>query len=176
MITSAFNLIANKTISRFLFLILMIVGVTGHSQELPAKPSAGHTFMLGSKFTLKLLPAGSSKFDVSIVNHEPFRETVNLLDNDHLFEEEGEKGTIDFYFCLGTFGDTDAEREKNTHVLLLMKNWSKWSVSYVSEIQTTEGGPFEPTSNMGAGSGIIGTEMWPYMIYQISLHSFQKQR
>ncbi len=168
--------LCNKTISGFLFLMLMVVGIHGHSQELFAEPSAGHTFMLGSKFTLKLLPAGSSKFDVSVVNHEPFQETINILDSDYLFDEEGEKGTIDFYLCLGTFGDTDAEREENTRVLLLMKNWSQWSVSYVSEIQFTEGGPFEPTSNMGARSGIIGIEMWPYMIHQVSLHSFKKQR
>jgi hypothetical protein len=43
----------------------------------------------------------------------------------------------------------------------------------MSDIQREDGGEFEETSNVGTYSGALGTEMWPYMIYQIGLHDFK---
>lgn len=90
--------------------------------------------------------------------------------------KNGEEESIEFYFCLGTKGETEEEREKNMKVLLIMKNWTKYSFSYYSEIQTEEDGEFKKTSNVGTYSGAMGTEMWPYMIYSIGLTEFQVRK
>ena len=57
-------------------------------------------------------------------------------------------------------------------VLLIMKNRTEYSLNYNSDIQREENGKFEKTSNVGTPSGVKGTEMWPYMIYQIGLSDF----
>ena len=157
-----------------IFLILaLIIGFSTYSQELPTKPNNGFAFPLGSKFTIKLYPIDSLNFDYSIIKYEPFEEIIDTWENDILFEEQGEKGTIEFYFCLGTSGETETEKEKNMKVLLLMKNRTEYSLSYNSDIQTEESGEFEKTSNIGTHSGVKGTEMWPYMIHQIALNEFR---
>jgi hypothetical protein len=90
-----------------------------------------------------------------------------------LFEEKGEEGTIEFYFCLGTSGETEKEREEKMKVLLIMKNRTKFSLNYNADIQLEENGEFVKTSNVGTYPGAKGTEMWPYMIYQIGLNNFK---
>jgi len=54
-----------------------------------------------------------------------------------------------------------------------MKNRTDYTLSYKSDIQREENGEFEETSNVGTYRGAKGTEMWPYMIYQIGLHDFE---
>ena len=82
-----------------------------------------------------------------------------------MFKENAVKnGTIEFYFCLGTSGATEEEKEKNMKILLLMKNLTEYSLEYNSDIQREENGEFKTTSNIGLYSGAKGTEMWPYMI------------
>ena len=155
----------------FLFLIISY-GVK--SQDLPTKPQNGFTFPIGSKFTIKLYPTDSINFDYSIIKYEQFQEIIDTWENDALFNESGEDSTIEFYFCLGTNGETEEEREENMKVLLLMKNRSKYSLNYNSEILRQEEGEFEMTSNVGTHPGVKGIEMWPFMIYQIGINSFIK--
>lgn len=54
-----------------------------------------------------------------------------------------------------------------------MKNRTEYSLNYVSDMQIEENGEFEDTSIVGTYSGAKGTEMWPYMIYQIGLRDFK---
>ena len=61
-------------------------------------------------------------------------------------------------------------------VLLIMKNRTEYSLNYNSDIQREENGEFEKTSNVGTHSGVKGTEMWPYMIYQIGMNDFKKMK
>ena len=145
----------------------------GFSQELPTEPANGFAFPIGSKFTIKLHPIDSTKFDYSIIEYEPFQELIHTWDNDSIFKENGQKGTIEFCFCISTSGDSDEEKEKNMKVLLLMKNRTEHTLTYNSEIQTEENGEFKVTSNVGTFSGAKGTEMWPYMIRQIGLNDFK---
>lgn len=140
---------------------------------MPTEPANGFAFPIGTKFTIKLHPTDSSHFDYSIIEFAPFQETIDTWDNEKLFKKNGQEGTIEFYFCLGTSGKTEKEKEKNMKVLLLMKNRTKYSLSYISDIQTTEDGEFKETSNARTFSGAKGTEMWPYMIYEIGLHDFK---
>lgn len=159
---------------RNLFLILFLTAITfGYSQELPTEPANGYAFPIGSKFTIKLYETDSACFDYSIIEFEPFQEIVDIFDTDGLFKEDGEDGTIEYYFCIGTRGDTEEEKQENMQVLLLMKNRTKYIFSYKSEIQRTEEGGFEETSNIGTYPGAKGTEMWPYMIYSIGLRDFE---
>jgi len=154
-------------------LLILALSFSSYSQELPTEPTNGFAFPLGSKFTIKMYPKDSLNFDYSIIKYESFEEIIDTWENDKLFKEQGEKGTIEFYFCLGTSGETEAEKEKNMKVLLLMKNRTEYSLSYNSDIQTEEDGEFEKTSNIGTHSGAKGTEMWPYMIHQIALNEFR---
>ncbi|MBW7869758.1 MAG: hypothetical protein H3C39_01720 [Flavobacteriia bacterium] len=159
---------------RNLFLILFLTAITfGYSQELPTEPANGYAFPIGSKFTIKLYETDSACFDYSIIEFEPFQEIVDIFDTNDLFKEDGEEGTIEYYFCIGTRGDTEEERQENMQVLLLMKNRTKFILSYKSEIQRTEEGEFEETSNIGIYPGAKGSEMWPYMIYSIGLRDFE---
>lgn len=158
-----------------IFLILsLIIGLGTFSQDLPTEPANGFTFPLGTKFIIKMYPTDSANFDYSIIEFEPFEEIIETQENDLLFKETTEKnGTIEFYFCLGTSGKTEEERERNMKVFLLMKNRTENSFEYNSDIQTEENGKFKFTSNIGTYSGAKGTEMWPYMIYQIALNQFK---
>ena len=156
--------------SILIFILLLSFGI--NAQDLPTEPENGFAFPLGSKFTIKLHPTDSTAFDYSIIKFEPFEKIVDTWENDDLFEENGEDGTIEFYFCLGTSGETEKEREEKMKVLLIMKNRTKYSLNYKSDIQREEQGEFEYTSNVGTHPNAKGTEMWPYMIYQIGLNSF----
>lgn len=157
----------------FLIILFVLLNVSGFPQELPTEPANGFSFPIGSKFTIKLYPKDSANFDYSIIRFEPFHEVVDMWDNDKLFQETGDEESIEFYFCLGTRGETDEEREENMKVLLLMKNYTKYRLSYQSDILISEDGEFQETSNVGSFPGAKGTEIWPYMIYEIGLHDFK---
>ena len=160
--------------NKLVIFALLIIGIGVNGQDLPTEPENGFAFPIGSKFTIKLHPTDSINFDFSIIKFEPFQEIVDTWENDKLFEENGEAGTIEFYFCLGTSGETEDEKEKNMKVLLLIKNRTEFALNYNSDIQRTENGEFKKTSNIGTFPGAKGNEMWPYMIYQIGLNGFKK--
>jgi len=159
---------------KLFFILIMGLSYLVCAQELPTKPANGFSFPLGSKFTIKLTNTDSLDYNYSIIAFEPFQKIVNSREFDTLFTKDGEENTITFYFCLGTYGDTEEEKEKNTKVHLLMKNYSKKAFNYTSEIQIKEDGEYEPTSNIGSYPNAIGNEMWPYMIYFIGLKEFRE--
>lgn len=159
---------------RLLIITFLAITCCVQAQELPSIPANGFAFPLGSKFAIKLVPTDSENFDYSVISFEPFEEIVDTRKKDDLFEKNGEDSTIVFYFCLGTSGETEQEREKNMKVLLIMKNYSKEILDYTSDIQREEDGEFEETSNVGTFPNAIGTEIWPYMIYSIGLREFRK--
>ena len=161
---------------KIILILILAISFSSYSQELPTEPANGFAFPIGSKFTIKLHPIDSTSFDFSIIKFEPFQDIIDTWENDDLFEENGEKGTIEFYFCLGTSGETEEEKEKNMKVLLLMKNRTEYSLNYNSDIQIKEEGEFEKTSNVGTHPNVKGTEMWPYMIHQIGLNGFKLRK
>ena len=158
---------------KIITLVVLIFTISSYSQDLPSKPADGYAFSLGTKFTIKMHPTDSLVYDYSIIKFETYPDLVDTFENDNLFDENGEKGTIEFCFCLGTSGETQEEKEENMKVLLLMKNNSEHSFNYISDIQLEEDGKFENTSNVGTFKGARGTEIWPYMIYTIGLKSFK---
>lgn len=159
---------------KILIILFCVISTSISAQELPSDPEKGFSFPIGTKFTLKLHPVDSVNFDVSVIEFEPFHEVIDFWKNDHLFSEKGEENTITCYFCFATRGETEEEKEKNMKIYLVFKNYSKEVLQFTSDIQRTEGGEFEPTSNVGMFPGAKGTEIWPYMIYAIGLHDFQK--
>jgi hypothetical protein len=161
---------------KIILILLLAINFNTYSQGLPTKPSNGFSFPLGSKVTIKLYPTDSINFNFSIIKYEPFEETIDSWGEDILFEENEEKETIEFYFCLGTNGETADEKEKNMKVLLLMNNRTEYSLIYDSDIQTEEKGEFKKTSNVGIYPNIKATEMWPYMIHQIGLKNFKLRK
>jgi hypothetical protein len=159
---------------KLLTITFLAITYLAQAQELPSIPANGFAFPLGSKFVINLIPTDSVNFDYSVLSFEPFEEIVDTRKKDDLFEKKDEDNTIAFYFCLGTNGETEQEREKNRRVLLIMKNYSKEALSYTSEIQREEDEEYEETSNVGTFSNATGTETWPYMIYSIGLREFRK--
>lgn len=157
-----------------LLLLLLNINYLAYSQELPTIPSSGFSFPLGSKFTIKLISTDSSIYDYSIIEFESFQEIIDSRKIDNLFPKEGPENTISFYFCLGTYGETDEEKEKNMRIHLYMKNYTTKAFDYISEILRDEDGEYENTSNIGSYPGAIGNEIWPYMIYFIGLRDFQE--
>lgn len=147
----------------------IILSVSGFGQELPTDPQNGFVFPIGSKFTIKLYPLDSGKFDCSIIAYEPFIETIDYFETDTLFDEREKDGTLDLMFCIGTNGKTDEEREQSMKVVLIIKNRTDFALDYLSEILLDEAGEFQPTSNAGLYPGASYTEMWPYVIYQIAI-------
>lgn len=163
---------------KILFVIISIfltLYLNAQTPELPSIPANGFAFPIGTKFSIKLVPVDSVNFDYSVISIEHFDKVIDSWKTDSLFTEKGEDNTIAFYFCFGTHGDTEEEREKNMKILLLMKNYTKETLKYTSEIQRKEEGEYEPTSNIGMYPGVMGREIWPYMIYSIGLREFQKR-
>jgi hypothetical protein len=146
------------------------------AQELPTIPANGFAFPIGSKFTIKLYAVDSVNYDYSIISFEPFQEIIDTWENDSLFATTGQDSTITFYFCLGTHGDSEAEKKENMNTLLLLKNYSKMALKYSSDIQNEENGEFKQTSNVGSFPGAKGIEMWPYMVYMIGLKEFKNYK
>lgn len=161
---------------RYLLILFVITAFNGFAQNLPTEPANGFAFPIGSKFTIKLVPVDSVKFNYSIIKIEEFTEIIDTWENDKLFAENGENDTIDFYFCLATNGKTEDEKKKNMKVVLVFKNRSQYSMSYDSDIQRKENGEYEKTSNVGTFKGAKGTEMWPYMIQSIGLNNFERKK
>jgi hypothetical protein len=156
-----------------ILLFILLSCFSTYAQELPTEPAPGFAFPIGSKFTIKMVQVDSVNFDFSIVEFEQFEQIVDTYETDTLFEENGKDGTIEFYFCYGSHGETEKMKKENMKILLLFKNRTEFSFTYRSDIQREEEGEFEETSNVGTYSGALGTEMWPYMIYQIGLHDFK---
>jgi len=158
--------------------VIVILCITAQqfvtAQELPGKPASGYAFPLGSKFTIKLYPTDSTHFNFSIIAFEHYTATVDTWEHDNLFPKAGQDSTVTFCFCVGTEGKTEQEKIKNQQVLLLIKNYTKINFQYSSDIQRTENGAFESTSNIGIFSKATGKEMWPYMIYAIGLKDFRR--
>lgn len=154
--------------------VFLLISFMTRAQELPTIQASGYSFQIGCKFTIKLKAVDSKNFNYSVIAFEQFNKTVDTFNHDGLFDKMGNDSTITFYFCYGTLGDTEAEREKNMQVLLIMKNYTKIALKYSSEIQRKQDGEFEPTSNDGAFPGAISMEMWPYAIYTIGLRDFKR--
>jgi len=161
---------------KHVLLILLFFSFGATAQELPTEPAPGFAFPLGSKFTIEMVQIDSVNFDFSIIEFEPYQQIIDTYETDTLFGNEGKEGTIEFYFCYGSHGVTKKEKEKNMKILLTFKNYTEFNFAYLSDIQREEEGDFESTSNVGAYSGASGTEMWPYMIYQIGLHDFKLKK
>ncbi len=155
-------------------LTIVFIAITSltQAQGLPAESVNGFSFSLGTKFTIKLTPTDSVNFNYSIISIEPFQKTVDISDNDHLFEKQGDDNTIVFYFCPGTYGKMPGN-VSFMPILLLMKNYSKYNLSYTSEVQRVENGEYEPTSNIGTSPNVKSIEMWPYIIHSLTLKEFR---
>jgi len=171
--TGTLAVIIEKPMRKVYIVLIILFSLKSLSQNLPTEFAEGFSFPIGSKFTIKLDTTNPDSIKYSIIKFEAFTTEIDSWDNDKLFNKEGEEGTIDFYFCIGSSGETEAEKEKNKKVHLLFKNRTKFALSYSSEIQITENGKYEKTSNVGSYPGAKGNEMWPYMIYSIGLKEFK---
>ncbi|MCH2214568.1 MAG: hypothetical protein MK086_05305 [Flavobacteriales bacterium] len=160
--------------NRFLFLLFFSICFRTIAQDLPTEPKNGFAFPIGSKFTIRMHPIDSINFDYSIIKFEAFNRVVNLWNHDSLFQTNGENGTIEFYFCYGSDFNSESEPAETT-VLLIMKNWTPYELSYESGMQLEPNGAFVYTSNFGSHPGAKGTEVWRHMVHHIGLSGFKRK-
>jgi len=142
-----------------------------YSQDLPTIPASGFSFPLGSKFTIKLVKTDSLVYDFQVIEMERFYKTVDSWTKENLFDAKGKDSTITFYFCYATHGKSKKERNENMQIILSMKNYSKLTLDYITEMQIKEDGKYEKTSNVGMFPGVVTTEEWPHMINMIGIRN-----
>lgn len=123
-------------------------------------------FPINSKFTIKVTKIDNLNFKYSILKVEPFEKKLELWNTEDLFEENGEKETIEFYFC----------EIENKNVMLVMQSRSKYSIKFKSEIQTEEDGEFKEIPNVGTHKGSKTTESWAKKTYKIRLSKFELKK
>ena len=109
---------------------------------------------VGRKFTIKLEKKVKGEYKFRVINLEEYNDSVDLLDTDKLFSEEGEPNTIVFYCVRGT---SFAGRPS---VLLVMKSYCKQALAYDTFIRLDGSAEFQSTSNQGIFPGARGTEIW----------------
>ncbi|MBP5546254.1 MAG: DUF4919 domain-containing protein [Bacteroidales bacterium] len=115
---------------------------------------------LGTHFIIKLeedLDEEDTEFKV--VKMEPFDKVIDRYDNNYLFSEEGEPGTIEGYFCRSTYGNTVEEIRDNVKIVLVFKSWIDGMLNYDTYIRQ-ENGTWEETSNSGIWHKVLMTEIW----------------
>lgn len=157
------------------------------SQDLSSVPQNGIAFPPGTKFVIQLIPTDSIHFDYSLISYESYRKVVDIEEFDAVFKKnkkskrkkkeagnhQNRNDLIEFYFCLGTKGNTKKEKKENIKMVLLIKNHTEHKLSYTSEIQIIENGNLMEISNSGLSPSGEAIEMWPYMVHYLGLHSFK---
>ena len=123
-------------------------------------------FAINTKFTIKVLKIDDLNFKYTILKVEPYGKKIEMWNTENLFEQNGEKETIEFYF---------AETE-NKNVMLVMQSRSKYSIKFKSEIQTEENGEFRELQNVGTHKGSKTTESWAKKTYKIRLSKFELKK
>ena len=159
---------------KIFLLLLMTICVVINAQTIPTLPCKAKKIPIGTKVVFKLVPTDSAIYDISILSEEPFETIIDMFNHDSLFTDIRIDSVLVCYFCIGTYGDTEEERNQNMNTVLLIKNKSSYNLSYDSEIRTVEYGDFEKTSNVGCFAGATTMEQWPYMIYTIGISNFRK--
>ena len=123
-------------------------------------------FLLNTKFTIRVTKINESQFKYSILKTEAIEQKLKLWNNENLFNENGEKETIEIYF-----GETESK-----YFTLIMKSKSKYSIKFKSEIQTEEDGEFIEIQNVGTHNGSITTESWAKKTIKIKLSEFELKK
>lgn len=113
------------------------------------------TIALGRKVVIKLddtLTDGHYGF--TVISSEKIDTSMSFLENEQYFPEEGEEGTIIFYFVNSSWSD------KRDCIVLMMKSFAKESLEYDTEIRGIGSREYVSTSNDGLFAGVRGTEIW----------------
>lgn len=129
---------------------------------------------LGTHFIIKLeedLNEEDTQFKV--VTMEPFDKVIDRYDNNYLFSEEGEPGTIEGYFCRSTYGTSVEEIRDNVKIVLITKSWCDGMASFDTDIRR-ENGAWEKTSNNGAWPKVTGTEIWSPVYDMLRISNLRK--
>ena len=129
---------------------------------------------LGTHFIIKLeeeLDEENTQFKV--VTMEPYDNILIRYENDGLFPEEGEPGTIEGYFCRSTYGNTVEEIRDNVKIVLITRSWCEGMASFDTDIRR-ENGAWEKTSNNGAWPKVTGTEIWSPVYNMLRISNLRK--
>jgi hypothetical protein len=157
-----------------LLLCFCFAGIALNAQEFDSEPQDAFAFPLGCKVTIKLVPSDSVNFKYRVIAFDEFTEIVDVYNNSQLFSDKLEENTIELFFCIGTTGDTEEEKEKNYRTLLLLKNGAKFPLEYAADMKVYQSESFESTSVINLFPNAKSMEMWPYIIEEIALYGFKK--
>lgn len=113
---------------------------------------------LNSQFTIELIKGKKDTTLLKIIDIHPFTGTL-CWDQDNDLEFASDRpNLINGYFCIANYC---ANSEGKSKVVLMFKSNADVSpMEYDSALQYNGGDKFYPTSNVGAFSGAVITEMW----------------
>ena len=162
---------------KILFLALTLVSFISISAQNndSIAPQGGFVFPFGTKVIIRLEPIDSVNFNYSVVKSEKIAEMIDNYDNDHYFSEKLDDNCIEFLFCGGTHGDSREEKQANYQTLLILKNGTKYKLSYKADIQIDQTEKLVSTSVVDLFSRVKSKEIWPYKVDLIALHDFRKK-
>jgi hypothetical protein len=154
--------------------LIFYIGIYGQNAD-SIPPQAGFVFPLGIKVIIRLEPTDSVNFNYSVVKSENLTDVIDSYDDARYFSEKLDDNCIEFLFCVGTHGDTIEKKKANYQTLLILKNGTKYRLSYKADIQRSQIEKFESTSVVDLFSKVKSKEIWPYKIELIGLHDFKKK-
>jgi hypothetical protein len=159
-----------------LFFTIVICFMSGvlYAQVFDTIPRNGFEFPLKSKITLKLVAIDSVNYQYYIMSYKSFNKIIDTYENDKYLSKEVVDNTIELIFCVATHGKNKKEREANYQTLLLIKNGTKYPLTYRAKMKVGKSKSFESTSVVPLYPMVKNMEMWPYLIEKIALLEFKR--
>lgn len=120
---------------------------------------------VGTKVVVKLKKSRGT-YLMTVVDKQPFNDTLQLGANSDLFPSDGEENTIIFYCA----------RAEGGKIFLVMKSFCKEMLSYDSFFRLEGSADFVSTSNDGIFSKVVGTEIWSDPIATIRVSNLRPMK
>lgn len=120
------------------------------------EPQSEVTIPLNSQFTLELVEDKKGSYKLKLIDIQKYTDTL-CWDEEQKFDDL-QPNIIQGYFCYADYCDKE---DSDLDVVLIFKSNSATKyLQYDSALEYNRSGSFSPTSNVGAYSGTVITEMW----------------
>lgn len=122
------------------------------------KPQSEVVIPLNSRFTLELIKGKKDTYKLNVIEIQSFTDTLCWDDVDGLQYSDDTVNRISGYFCYANYCENP---DSPTKVILVFKSTAvDEQLQYESSLQYYGSTSFTSTSNVGAHSGTVITEMW----------------
>lgn len=132
---------------------------------------SGNSFYIAfkQKIVVEVTQKNATEFEFTPIKKEPFNKIIDPWDNDDVISKSGKKETIEFYLF-------QAQEEGSESTILLVKNRSKFSFQFDTEIQNSENSKFKLVPNGGTHTNSKTQETWEWKINQIRISNFRLKK